>query len=663
MGGVAVLSGCEKEADIHSLDAFKAEKTYIGFAPEGGTISTAVAATASWSFDAEALAQLDWLTVSPTSGSAGSSTISFTAAKNEGSSALSVELKVSVGGKTQLFTVKQAAESAEIPVSPISDVAANPDGSYRIRGTVTSIASTSYGNFYMSDDTGSIYVYGLKNASGAYPKDAEGGWESFGIEAGDIVTVQGPATLYSGTTLELVDASLISVEKSLIDVDAASFELSNAAETFSFTVTSKVPILLVAPSASWLRISDATEGNNGKLTYTVAAEANPELVNRSATIGIKGTGALKTVSVTQAAKAITEDDIKEVSVAQFLAAKESTQELYKVHGKITSITNTTSGYLYLTDGPDTAYVYGLTAAYTVTNDKSFVDLNLKEGDFTTVVGFRTSYKEAPQMGSAYHVADENEIIAKDITIKDFLAIDQADDVWYRLSGTVKSIANATEGNLYLTDGEDEVYVYGLTAYDGSKADAKTFGNLGVEVGDELTVIGKYKLYKTTTEVAPVYFVSRVPAPAQDPDTYKKVTGITSGKTYLIVAGTKAATALAANYGYLSPVTVTDEGGVIELANAAAEFIITATDGGYTIQQSNDSRYLYQTGTYNSFNVSASPTEGQVWTFEVQSDDTFKITNTNVNKYIQYSVSHDSYGSYADAQDGALLPYLYEKVEE
>lgn len=139
--------------------------------------------------------------------------------------------------------------------------------------------------------------------------------------------------------------------------------------------------------------------------------------------------------------------------------------------------------------------------------------------------------------------------------------------------------------------------------------------------------------------------------------FKKVTTITSGKQYLIVASGKAAVLNTANYGYLQVVDVTDNGGVIEMDEANA-YTITSTSGGYNIQMS-DGRYLYQTGTYNSYNFSATAEDGSVFTVEPQSDGTFKITCVAVDKFMQYSAEYSSYGSYSDSR--GVLPALYEKM--
>lgn len=148
--------------------------------------------------------------------------------------------------------------------------------------------------------------------------------------------------------------------------------------------------------------------------------------------------------------------------------------------------------------------------------------------------------------------------------------------------------------------------------------------------------------------------------------FQKATTITSGKRYLIVVDNggelNVAEAITSNYGYLQ-VTVpaaTDGAGNLYMENLDNAFTITSsTDGsGYTIQQ-NDGRYVYQTGTFDSFNAGDEAGDNAVWTIEPQADGTFLITNTSVNKYVQYDSKYNSFGSYADER--GTLPMLYEEI--
>lgn len=147
--------------------------------------------------------------------------------------------------------------------------------------------------------------------------------------------------------------------------------------------------------------------------------------------------------------------------------------------------------------------------------------------------------------------------------------------------------------------------------------------------------------------------------------YKKVTEITSGKEYLIVAQRNDSTVYAYplaetyTYGYLSVGTIkelTDEIKVKSLYDDG--FTFTAVDGGYTIQDCYD-RYLYQKDEYKSFNVSAD--NAAVWTVEPQGDGTFKIA---INGYfIQWGQgTHKTWGVYTEQQANAVLPMLYQLDE-
>ncbi len=82
--------------------------------------------------------------------------------------------------------------------------AADPNTTYQLTGTVANIKNTTYGNFDLVDETGSIYIYGLLNAAGETKKFAE-----MGIEEGDVLTLQGAYFDYNGTA-EIKNAQYIS---------------------------------------------------------------------------------------------------------------------------------------------------------------------------------------------------------------------------------------------------------------------------------------------------------------------------------------------------------------------------------------------------------------------------------------------------------------------
>lgn len=273
---------------------------------------------------------------------------------------------------------------------------------------------------------------------------------------------------------------------------------------------------------------------------------------------------------------------------------------------------------------------------------------------------------------------------KDLTWTSTTEYQTTDEVYVK--GKISKIANngtftegGTYGNasFYITEtgetGGTEFYAFRILYLKNQKFAA---GQTDIKVGDEVIIHGKLMNYhgdtpETVSGAAYLYSLNGSTEPGSgggqgggggegNKIKFKKVTTVTSGKTYIIVAsGTKMAKPIASDktYGYLNVADVTDNNGVIELDNTDNTFVFTNSDDGWTIKQK-DGRFLYQSGTFNSFNVNAAPTEGQYWTVEAQAaDGTFKITNKSVNKYIQFDSAYSSYGSY-DSAKGAL-PALYE----
>ena len=231
-------------------------------------------------------------------------------------------------------------------------------------------------------------------------------------------------------------------------------------------------------------------------------------------------------------------------------------------------------------------------------------------------------------------------------------------------------ANATsQTNLMLAASADETDASNCIPVQLPSGDVRTALNLQTNPGNYKKVVklkGNIEKYfgitgvKTVTEYV---LDGEAPAPVEGVQ-FKKVTTVTSGKQYLIVAGTQVAQPIAAdkNYGWLYVSAATPENDIITVSDAKS-FVITATDKGYTIQQSSDNRYLYQEGTFNSFQIGATVSDSDAawWDITPNADGTFTILNKGMNKWIQYSPNYTSFGSYDTLQEGAVLPSLYEKL--
>ena len=111
------------------------------------------------------------------------------------------------------------AEKQEI-VATVAEFIAAADGfnTYILTGKITSVANTTYGNFYLADETGEVYIYGLCSPEGEVKY-----WAESGVKLGDIITVKGSYTLY-GTTHEIVNAIYVSHESVDEEPEAAFTE-------------------------------------------------------------------------------------------------------------------------------------------------------------------------------------------------------------------------------------------------------------------------------------------------------------------------------------------------------------------------------------------------------------------------------------------------------
>lgn len=141
--------------------------------------------------------------------------------------------------------------------------------------------------------------------------------------------------------------------------------------------------------------------------------------------------------------------------------------------------------------------------------------------------------------------------------------------------------------------------------------------------------------------------------------FKKVTEMKGGKWYAIIANGKAMTAITSNYGYGQVLAATVNADNTTSLPASCAFGFLTNGGGYTMQQYDD-KYLYQTGTFNSFNVATTVSSGHIWTVSMDDDGVATITNSAVSKYIQLDSQYGTYGSYNSVK--GTKPELYELVE-
>lgn len=498
----ATAVSCVKD-ELAQLDEVQVSQSYIALPTEGGSCDVTVTATGSW----EITDIPEWLTVTPASGVAGKTVVTFSA---EATSATNESvLKLLCSGKTQLLTVLQMAEKIELPISTCKEVNAAEDGpTFKIKGTITAIENTTYGNMYVTDETGSVYIYGTLY------EGAEKQFSKYGVEVGDIVVVEGPRGSYKGTP-QLVNATILAIEKSLIkveSVDPETAELPIEGGILTVTLTAKgdgVSVVIPDECKSWISVSGINVSGTTAIISLAIAE-NP-LGDRSAELSFQTTKGGKTyTAVTSFSQ---KGAIIEATAAEINAAVDGDTQ-YRITGYVSKVANTKYGNLYIKDYSGEVFVYG-------TND--FATSGIEEGDIITVVGPKTSHN-GPQMKN---VTLENRIDVKDIDLASFKALADDSETWYRISGTVAESTEPntkldleTYGNLALTDGTNEVYVYGVVP--GWGGASKLFGTLGVKLGDKLTIVcHKASFTKdeyTLHQASKAFYVSHETPAAEEPGT-------------------------------------------------------------------------------------------------------------------------------------------------
>ncbi len=152
-------------------------------AAKGTTFSLAVSSNlVTWTLSSN----VDWLTFEPAT-SDKSETVTVTVGSegegNEGTITLSAEGLESVTCKVTRTDIIDATV-AEFLAAEVGDT------QYRLTGKIESIANEKYGNLYIQDATGRVYVYGID------------GWADLGLRQGDIITIVGVRARYDGAKVE-----------------------------------------------------------------------------------------------------------------------------------------------------------------------------------------------------------------------------------------------------------------------------------------------------------------------------------------------------------------------------------------------------------------------------------------------------------------------------
>ena len=558
-----ILTGCSEDQTLGSLGSISLDKTYVSIPEGGGDVTVKVTANQDWRLaDVFVVSEKDadgnkitanyplptWLIANQVSGSAGTTELILHADATSGGR--EAELQIAVGDHTQFLMVRQG--SMEASSATCAEVIAGPDSkTYRVTGTVTSIANTTYGNWYLEDATGQVYIYGTLDKNGAAKN-----FLSLGIEVGDVVTVEGPKTTYNGT-VELVDVTVIKIVKSLIKVVTAEEALPAAGGKFEVKVAYKgngAYLTIPEEAKEWIQYED-TKYIAGEVTTSEANPADTAVfrlsaapnkgATRKAALELKSYDGKKnsavTYNVTQEGVANppkgtgTKSDPYNVAAAleytKGLGADVTSENDVYVKGKISSIKYSysaqygTATYNISDDGQEDNVFVVYSSLFFNNEQWKEGQSQINVGDEVIVCGKVIYYggttpefaskkswlislngKTSEGGGSSTQGADGSTIV----TIADFNAAPESTDVWYQLTGKVKNLKdNDQYGNFDLEDATGSVYVYGvLSEKGGAKKQFQTLAaEKGIKEGSTLTIVGNRGSYNGKIEVLNAYFIS------------------------------------------------------------------------------------------------------------------------------------------------------------
>ena len=339
---------------------------------------------------------------------------------------------------------------------------------YYVKGVVVNAgaADATYGNasFYMADEEDTSSKFYAFQVLGSDGKKMTAG---YAINVGDVVVIYGPIYNYKGNTPETAGkgaAYIVTINGKRTDEGSSTPPGEYGTKDAPLTVAKALEVInglepagSVSPAYVKGKISKVQSFNDKykSITYYISDDgSDTNALQVYSGKGLDGadfsaqtdlevgwtvvvTGELKkyvnsstgatTPEINQSSTIVSidkttggnttpdEGETKKVSVAEFLAASESTSDWYQLTGTVTHLedgtynNSTKYGNFDLVDETGSIYVYGVVTEKGGAKGQ-FADLmaakGIKDGCKITIIGNRGSYKETAQVVNAYFVSVE-----------------------------------------------------------------------------------------------------------------------------------------------------------------------------------------------------------------------------------------------------------------
>ena len=535
-----IPTACEEEDGPSGAPSIELSEGTIEFEKAGETKTVKVTATRDWKVDVPST--IDWISVDPKSGKGnGKATdVKITVLANDGMDR-EASIVFTIGFEDKALTVKQAGtgslEDLLIYYNDFDKTAA--EKTYGTSGTSWPYLDQFDGWQNATGKGAGAEKYGYNAMSARNNSNSNGNYSDY--------DGSGVNNLFFGSSAYFLVQDIALGGNTNIALSFGSEKYLQDGE--SIFLNSEFHVYLSADAAKWVELTDytfaggttAARWNLANGTFSVPAGTQKISVCFKADVA--SAYRLDDVRLTVSDKAGTSLDFSKgvemdfssnsgggntggetkepiaATVAEFIAAAESSTQPYKLTGVIGGSINSTYGNFDLTDESGTVYVYGLTKTnlgYGATNDQSYASIGLKAGDKVTLIGFRGSYNGKVEVMYPYYVSHEagsgsGEEVKEPVTatVADFIAAAESSTQPYQLTGVIGGSINTTYGNFDLTDETGTVYVYGLTKTNlgYGAANDKSYASIGLNAGDKVTLIGFRGSYNGKVEVLYPYYVS------------------------------------------------------------------------------------------------------------------------------------------------------------
>lgn len=551
---MAIFAACEQEEQNLGTPNLTLSMTEMTFDEAGGNQTLTLNATRDWMVETDA----DWVVVNPESGSASADdqTVTVTVLENSGMDR-EVDLKFTIGMKSKYLTVSQAGPggSAEALIVYANNFDKEPsvkDGNYWPYPDQSNCWQNQTGSGSANVGFGAKNITVRNNSNSNTYENASGVNNIFFGKSGNYFMVSEigmPSskdfTISFGTIRNLYDATdntfvnsefhvwlsndgekWVEIEYAF-DGDPKNATWDMASGTFSLSsAISKLYVAFTSDIESSHRLDDLSIVISSTAGVSVDFSKGVEMGFVASSGSNPGTGDLPE-GTGEGTLDSPYDAAKATKVASALADGETKAGVYvkgivKSFKDVSGIAQYGNISYYITDADGAANFYVFRGKY-LDNAKFTSEDQLKIGDEVVVYGDLVNYMgNTPELAQGNYIVSLNSstgggnpgggedlpIENKTATVKEFLAAEVSTNVFYQVTGTIVSIEsiNSEYQNATFTmqDETGSLYVYRM-----KEETDEDIENLGLTVGDELTVKGNRGDYNGNPQMVNGVYVSHV----------------------------------------------------------------------------------------------------------------------------------------------------------